>query len=70
MSKSEPKKILSEEEMKTKVEEAIRFYKTGKKDVGALYDFTHSILMIHNEACRPGREMAWITEFCASFPDN
>ena len=70
MSKSEPKKILSEEEMRAKVEEAIRFYKTGKKDVSALYDFVYSILMIHNEACRPGQEMAWITEFCASFPDN
>lgn len=70
MSKSEPKKILSEQEMNIKAEEAIRFYKSGKKDVSALYNLVHSLLTIHNEACRPGREMAWITEFCASFPDN
>ena len=70
MPKQEPKKQLPEEEMRIKVEEAIRFYKTSKMDVSALYALMSSLNCIHNEACCPGQEMAWMTVFCASYPDH
>lgn len=70
MSKAEPKKVLPEAEMKARVEKAIAVYKTTSGDVRSLYNFMSALHSIHNEACRPGQEMAWITEFCVSFPDN
>lgn len=70
MAKSEPKKILTEEEMRIKIEEAIRFFNSGKKDLLALYNFNSSLLSIYNKACEPGQEEVCILNWVANFPDN
>lgn len=70
MAKAEPKKPLSAEEMRIKAEETIRFYKNGRRYVNDLYSFVDSLIKIHNEACRSGDEMTWMTTFQASYPDH
>lgn len=70
MSKAEPKKILSEAEMKAKVEEAISVYKKSDGSVKNLYLLINVLNDIHNEACLAGREMAWTLSWVANFPDN
>lgn len=70
MSKAEPKKVLPEAEMKARVEKAIAVYKTTNGDVRSLYNLIDVLNDVHNEACRPGQEMAWMLSWVASFPDN
>ena len=70
MSKTEPKKILPEAEMKAKVEEAISVYKKSDGSARNLYHLIYVLNDIHNEACRPGQEMSWMLSWVANFPDN
>lgn len=56
--------------MKAQVEKAIDVYKKSDGSVRNLYNLVNVLNDIHNEACRPGQEMAWLLSWVASFPDN
>jgi len=70
MSKTEPKKILAEAEMKAQVEKAISVYSASDRSARNLYLLIDVLNDIHNNACPSGQEMTWMLSWVANFPDN
>lgn len=66
----EAKVCITPDQMKEKVDLAIAKYQSGGKQLNNLSHLIHYMIIIHNETCVPGQELAWMTEFQASYPDH
>jgi hypothetical protein len=70
MSEKIKKVLLTDEERRIKVEEAIRFFQSSKKTEQDLYNLISNLTAIYNDSVPGGREMDFILSWVASFPDN